>query len=122
MSGGMLVSLVATVPFFFVPSMLWFMGLIISGFAGGCAVAAWGYFLQISTQKNQRMKSCADVLIISNLIMIGINMVAIKSSPFVGLGLSMFCLVVGAICTWILSVNLDKAHVEIGRASCRERV
>lgn len=112
MSGGMLVSLVATVPFFFVPSMLWFMGLIISGFAGGCAVAAWGYFLQISTQKNQRMKSCADVLIISNLIMIGINMVAIKSSPFVGLGLSMFCLVVGAICTWILSVNLDKAHVD----------
>ncbi len=97
--------LTAAIPFFFVPSPLWAGGLIVSGFASGCAVAAWGYFLKEYTPKNERIKSCADVLIYSNLLMIAINVVAMNRSPFVGLVLSMLCLVAGMVFIWILPVD-----------------
>ena len=102
MLSSMSVCLVATVPFYFSPSPLWAVGLVVSGYAGGCAVASWGYFLKTFTPRNQRIKSCADVLIYSNIIMIGINVVAINLSPFVGLTLSILCLVIGMVCIWVL--------------------
>ncbi|MDD4146015.1 MAG: LuxR family transcriptional regulator [Clostridia bacterium] len=102
MLGGLGVCLAATVPFFFTPSTLWLGGLIISGYASGCVVAAWGYFLRAFTPKNERIKSCADVLIYSNIIMIGINVVAMNRSPLIGLGLSILCLVIGMTFIWLL--------------------
>jgi DNA-binding CsgD family transcriptional regulator/MFS family permease len=100
--GGMILCLVATIPFFFTPSTLWMVSLIIGGVANGCAVAAWGYFLRAFTPKNERIKSCADVLIFSNIIMIVVNVVAMNRSPLVGLVLSMLCLVIGATFIWML--------------------
>ena len=97
MLGGMGLCLAATIPFFFAPSALWAGGLIIGGYASGCAVAAWGYFLRAFTPKNERIKSCADVLIYSNLLMIAVNVVAMNRSSLIGLGLSMFCLVLGMV-------------------------
>lgn len=105
MAGGMLSCLVLTFPFFFAPSALWLIGLILAGYLAGCAIAAWGYFLKACTPKYERIKSCADVLIISNLIMIGINVVAVNNAPFIGLALSMLCLVIGAVLTWRLPVE-----------------
>jgi hypothetical protein len=102
MLGGMGVCLVATVPFFFAPTSLWLSGLIVSGYFSGCAVAAWGFFLRAFTPKNERIKSCADVLIYSNLLMIAVNVVAMNRSTFIGLGLSMLCLVIGAVFIWML--------------------
>lgn len=95
MLSGMGLCLVATIPFFFSPSLLWMGGLIISGYACGCVVAAWGYFLRSFTPRNERIKSCADVLIYSNIIMIAVNVVTMNRSPFIGLCLSMLCLVIG---------------------------
>ena len=69
MLGGMGLCLAATVPFFFPLPTLWMGGLIVSGYFSGCAVAAWGFFLRAFTPKNERIKSCADVLIYSNLLM-----------------------------------------------------
>jgi DNA-binding CsgD family transcriptional regulator/MFS family permease len=112
MLSSMGVCLIATVPFFFAPSMFWAAGLTISGYAGGCAVASWGYFLKAFTPKNQRIKSCADVLIYSNIIMIGINVVAINLSPFIGLTLSMFCLIAGIAFIWALPIDMKKAWRE----------
>ena len=57
MLGSMVICLMATVPFYFSPSLLWAVGLIVSGYAGGCAVASWGYSLKAFTSKNQRIKS-----------------------------------------------------------------
>jgi glucan phosphoethanolaminetransferase (alkaline phosphatase superfamily) len=37
MLGSMVICLAAAVPFYFSPSPLWSVGLIISGYAGGCA-------------------------------------------------------------------------------------
>jgi DNA-binding CsgD family transcriptional regulator len=77
MLGGMGVCLVATVPFFFSPTSLWLSGLIVSGYFSGCAVAAWGFFLRAFTPRNERIKSCADVLIYSKLLMIAVNVIAL---------------------------------------------
>ena len=43
------------------------------------------------------MKSCADVLIYSNLLMIAVNVIAMNRSAFIGLSLSMLCLVLGMV-------------------------
>jgi DNA-binding CsgD family transcriptional regulator/MFS family permease len=107
MLGGMSLCLVATVPFFFAPSSLWLGGLIISGYFSGCAVAAWGFFLSAFTPKNERIKSCADVLIYSNLLMIAVNVVAMNRSPFIGLSLAMLCLVIGIAFIWVLPVGQE---------------
>jgi DNA-binding CsgD family transcriptional regulator/MFS family permease len=107
MLGGMGVCLVATVPFFFAPTSLWLSGLIVSGYFSGCAVAAWGFFLRAFTPKNERIKSCADVLIYSNLLMIAVNVVAMNRSTFIGLGLSMLCLVIGAVFIWMLPLEQE---------------
>ncbi|MGI6297971.1 MAG: LuxR C-terminal-related transcriptional regulator [Saccharofermentanales bacterium] len=97
MLGGMGLCLVATIPFFFAPSSIWLVGLIISGYFSGCSVAAWGFFLRALTPKNEHIKSCADVLIYSNLLMITVNVVTMNRSTFIGLSLSMLCLVIGAV-------------------------
>jgi len=107
MLGGMGLCLVATIPFFFAPSYLWLGGLIISAYFSGCTVAAWGFFLRAFTPKNERFKSCADVLIYSNLLMIAVNVVAMNHSPFIGLSLAMLCLVIGIAFIWMLPVGQE---------------
>ncbi len=89
-----LVSSIATVPFFFAPGALWTIGLLLAGFSEGSALSAWGFYLKEYTPKNERIKSCADLLIISNIIMIAIN-VAAAASHVMALILSILCLVVG---------------------------
>lgn len=92
MLGAMGLCLAATIPFFFPPSSLWLVGLIVSGYFSGCAVAAWGFFLRAYTPKNEYIKSCADVLIYSNLLMIAVNVVAITGQPLSGLASLCFAL------------------------------
>ncbi|MBA1334849.1 MAG: Regulatory protein LuxR [Firmicutes bacterium] len=109
MIGAMAVCLPLTLPFFFAPSAFWLVGLVLAGYISGCAVAAWGYYLKIFTPKNERLKSCADMLIFSNIIMIAINVVAGSGFPFVGLVLSMLCLVIGIVLIWLLPVDAAQA-------------
>ena len=104
---GMGLCLAATVPFFFPLPALWMGGLIVSGYFSGCAVAAWGYFLRVFTPKNERIKSCADVLIYSNLLMIAVNVVVMNRSTFIGLGLSVLCLVIGMAFIWMLPLGQE---------------
>ena len=107
MISGMGVCLVTTIPFFFSPSYLWLIGLIISAYFSGCAVAAWGFFLRAFTPKNERIKSCADVLIYTNLLMIAVNVVAMNCSPYIGLSLSMLCLGIGIVLIWMVPVQQE---------------
>jgi DNA-binding CsgD family transcriptional regulator len=110
---GMGICLAATVPFFFPLPALWMGGLIVSGYFSGCAVAAWGCFLRAFTPKNGRIKSCADVLIYSNLLMIAVNVVAMNRSPFIGLSLSMLCLVIGVVFIWMLPAEPENEQNKI---------
>jgi hypothetical protein len=102
--------LATAVPFFFTPSILQMGGLIVSGYASGCAVAAWGYFLRAFTPKNGRIKSCTDILVYSNLLMITVNIVAMNRSSFIGLSLSMLCLVIGMAFIWMPLVEQGNEH------------
>lgn len=104
---GILVCLIATIPFFFTPSALWLVSLIVTGFSSGWAFASWSWFLKSCTPKDCRIKSCADVLIVSNVIMIGINVVAVNCSAFVGLALSMLSLATGLIIAHWLPMEED---------------
>ncbi|MFA5577562.1 MAG: helix-turn-helix transcriptional regulator [Tissierellaceae bacterium] len=74
--------------FFFPPSPLWIIGIIVASFLAGGCVAGWAFYLKDGTPKNQRIKTIADMLILSNLLMILNNMTAIHISPYVGLLLS----------------------------------
>ncbi len=51
-----------------------------------------GIFLRAFTLKNERIKSCADVLIYSNLLMIAVNVVAMNRSTLSGLASLCFAL------------------------------
>ncbi len=99
---GMGISFLATIPFYSAPPALLAAGLIIAGFASGVAVASWGYFLKIFTPKNERLMSCADVLILSNLLMIAIDVAAVLWSPFIGLNLALLCIPAGGVFIWML--------------------
>lgn len=96
------ISFVGSVPFFFPASILWALSLVMCALVSGFAVAAWGYFLKSFTPQKQRIKTCADVLIYSNILMILINLTAVYGSPFTGLALSMLALLAAACFTFLL--------------------
>ncbi|MEL7624316.1 MAG: LuxR family transcriptional regulator [Clostridiales bacterium] len=78
--------------FFGPPSFLWVVALYSAAFLVGCCVAAWGFYFKHCTPKDERIKTMADCLIFSNLLMILLNMTAIHISPHAGLGFSMLML------------------------------
>lgn len=88
--------------FFFPPSIFWFVGIITGSFLAGGCVAAWAFYLKSSTSKNGRFKTVADMLILSNVLMILLNMAAIHISGRVGLALSMIML----LCAFAFALKL----------------
>lgn len=78
--------------FFSPPSFLWTAALLSAAFLVGCCVAVWGFYFKYCTPKDRRIKTMADGLICSNILMIALNMVAIHISPHSGLGFSMLTL------------------------------
>ena len=66
-----------------------------------------GIYSQGLYAQNERIKSCANVLIYSNLLMIAVNVVAMNRSPFTGLSLAMLCLVIGMAFIWMLPVGQE---------------
>ena len=81
-----------SVVFFFPPSVFWIAGMIAGSFLAGGCVAAWAFYLKSCTPKNEQIKTVADMLILSNVLMILCNMAAIHLSPQIGLALAMFML------------------------------
>ena len=99
------IAFITLIPFFFAPSLLWKVGLLPGGYSSGAAIAAWGYFLKIFTERKERLKTCADVLITSNIFMIVINFIAIRLTPYVGLVIVMLALIIGMLLTGRLKVD-----------------
>lgn len=105
---GMAVSVVCTLPFFFRPSFLWLPSLVVAGYSSALAVASWGYFLKTFTPRNQRIKTCADVLIYSNIIMIFVNMSAVHISGTAGLVSALLCVLTGGYFILRLPLNVQE--------------
>ncbi|MCK9216920.1 MAG: helix-turn-helix transcriptional regulator [Firmicutes bacterium] len=86
------VFILISLPFFSEPSLLWTLGIIIGSFLAGNCVASWGYYLKSSTPKSEKIKTIADMIILSNILMIIINIATIHISYFLGLALSIVML------------------------------
>jgi DNA-binding CsgD family transcriptional regulator/MFS family permease len=78
--------------FFLSPTFFWVAALLLASFLAGGSVAAWGYFLKSSTPQGERIKTMADALICSNILMILIKMVTVHTSAHTGLASSMLML------------------------------
>ena len=100
--GSYLIFIALSVSFFFPPSILWFAGIITGSFLAGGCVAAFAFYLKSGTAKNERIKTVADMLILSNVLMILLNMAAIHISGRVGLALSMIML----MCAFAFALKL----------------
>lgn len=108
--------------FFLSNTVIWLLALIVSGYASGCAVAAWGFYLKVYTPKNERMKLCADMLIFSNILMIVINVVAVNLSARIGLIMAMICLLIGMIFTLKLpDINDITSRISENRSELKIR-
>ncbi|MEL1135027.1 LuxR family transcriptional regulator [Desulfitobacterium sp. THU1] len=103
--------------FFFPPSFLWTAALLAAAFMVGCCVAAWGYYFKGYTPKNERIKTMADGLICSNILMILLNMVAIHVSPYAGLGFSMLLLVMA----FLFALRLPKEEESVSPLPFEQR-
>ena len=90
--GAIFSCLILSSIFFFQPSFLWMIAIILASFASGGFLASWGFFFKDGTPKNERIKTAADGIIYSNILMIIIEMVAIHLSARIGLALSILIL------------------------------
>lgn len=77
--------IICSLLFFLPPSPLWTLAIIAGSFLAGCCVASWGFFLKSSTPKNERIKTIADMLILSNICMTVLNLVTVQQNPKSGL-------------------------------------
>ena len=94
----------ATGGLFFPPSIIWTIAMVSSSFLAGCCVAAWGFYFKDGTPKIERIKTAADLLIYSNILMIILNIIAIHIDPFLAVGFSMIFL----SAAWFLSLRLPQ--------------
>lgn len=117
MMGSIAFCILASYVFFFPPSLLWTAAIISSSVLTGSCVAAWGFFLKRGTPKNERIKTAADGLIYSNVLMVLLNMAAIHLSQRVGLALSMFMLL-GA---FLFALRLPADHEAASPASFKRK-
>lgn len=89
---SIVVCMFGTILFFFPPSILWNLSVLVVSFLSGACVSAWGFYFKMYTPSKDRVKTAADALIFSNILMILLNIAAILISPYLGLSLSIFML------------------------------
>jgi len=113
-----------TLIFLFPPSILWHVFLISCSFLMGCCLAAWGYYFKKYTPANERIKTAADSLIYSNVLMIAINITAIKASAQAAIILSIIILGIGVIfVNKLQEIDGEAVHnVEIIHSSCKTSI
>ncbi len=84
--------LFGSIAFFFRISGAMIILIDVLSFAAGLFVAAWGYFFKSGTPAGKRIKTAADVLIYSNILMIIINAASVFFSAYAGLALAILTL------------------------------
>lgn len=105
---SMLICLVANGIFFFYPVFHWGIVFVVSFFAIGGAITSWGYILRVHEKRKQRLKSCAYVLILANLLTIVIEWISkIIPSPFKYI-LGIACILIGVVFVSLLETEPSK--------------
>lgn len=90
-------SLIGTVVFFWSYTALWDIVLIAFSFAAGIYVASWGYFIKTYTIARNRIFVIAFALVFSNILMLMINVSVVNISPYLGLFLTILCLLISLL-------------------------
>ena len=93
--------------FFFKPSALWYIMLILAMFFGGCSFAAWSLYYVSFTPSNDRMRAAADVLIYNNILMFIIGYFVVYISYVAGLLFGILILLVTLVLVRKLPKQLD---------------
>lgn len=109
-ASSIVICIAGTSSFFLRPTVLWDFAIIVSSFAAGASVAAWGYYFKELTEGSERIKIAADGLIFSNLLMIAINVVASSVSAYAGLVFSIILLSVGLFFSTRLPSTIKKGN------------
>lgn len=87
------VCLIGSGAFFYASFPLWVISLLIISFFEGLWTATWGWFFKLCTPQELRIKTAAACLSLSAIIMIGVNIAATQTWPYIGLALDMLLLV-----------------------------
>jgi DNA-binding CsgD family transcriptional regulator len=66
-------------------------------------------------EQKDRLKTCADVLIISNILMVIINIISIQSTPVIGIVMVMLAMTLAMALIWGLKENLESQKQEQGQ-------
>ena len=81
-------SLIFYLPF----SMLWYMAIIAVAYFASLFLASWGYYFKTNFNSEERFRTAAEVLIYSNILMIGINVLTVSTSAEIGLAVTILAL------------------------------
>ncbi len=103
MIGSTVVCMAGSLIFFLPFSNLWYFSIAAITLFAGFFVASWGFYFKNYSEKQHRLKTAADVLIISNIIMIVINVLTVTTSVIIGLSIAI-CLLIGVL---LLIFRLD---------------
>ena len=76
------ICMILSAVFFAPPSALWNAALVTGSFFIAASITGWGYYFKSSASKYERIKVAATGLIISNILMIGLNVTAVHLAPF----------------------------------------
>lgn len=101
--------IIGSVAFFFPYPFLWHPLLAAMSFSAGFFIAGWGFYFKSCSRSNARIKTAADVMIFSNVLMIFLNIMAVNLSRHAGLAISIMMLI-GAL---LLALKLN-ADTETG--------
>ncbi len=85
---------------FFLPySVLWYVSIVLISYFAGLYVSGWGFYFKSYTSSENRLKTAADVLIYSNIVMIVINIITVYTTAYIGLSLSIVTLIIALFVT-----------------------
>lgn len=93
MTISMIICIAGTGAFYYPPSVIWNISIFILALLSGACVAAWGYYFKAYTPAAERIKTAADIIIYSNVLMILINTIAIIVSPNWGISISILMII-----------------------------
>lgn len=112
MTFSMIICIAGTAIFFSPPSILWNISIIILALLSGACVAAWGYYFKEYTTANERIKTAADIIVYSNVLMIVINTIAIIVSPQWGLSISILMIILALLIKQKLPIDVEQSVVK----------
>ncbi|SFI33540.1 regulatory protein, luxR family [Tindallia magadiensis] len=112
MMAGIAVCFAGSLIFLLPYSLLWYLSMIAMSYYAGLVIASWGYFFKWSTPRDRRLQTAADVLILSNLLMMMVNVITNHLSLYGGYALSSLLLLLAIPFIYRLDTEMEMDRSE----------